>query len=310
MKKHHSIQEFKAINKTIVTIGTYDGVHLGHQKILHKIAEQANQLNYESVVLTFFPHPRMVLGKDTTIKLLNTLEEKEKFIAATGIDHLIIQKFDEAFSNLSAVDFVKRVLVDQLNIGKIIIGYDHKFGKGRTADIHDLTQFGKQFGFEVEQISAEEIGSITVSSTKVRNSLLDGNIALANQFLGQPYEFSGKIVEGKKIGRTIDFPTANIEISETYKLLPKNGVYIVTALIQNINVQGMMNIGTNPTIGENMQSIEVHFFNFNQDIYNQNITIQIIEKIREEAKFDSILDLQIQLIKDKQYCQKFFENQQ
>jgi len=310
LKKHHSIQEFKAINKTIVTIGTYDGVHLGHQKILHKIAEQANQLNYESVVLTFFPHPRMVLGKDTTIKLLNTLEEKEKFIAATGIDHLIIQKFDEAFSNLSAVDFVKRVLVDQLNIGKIIIGYDHKFGKGRTADIHDLTQFGKQFGFEVEQISAEEIGSITVSSTKVRNSLLDGNIALANQFLGQPYEFSGKIVEGKKIGRTIDFPTANIEISETYKLLPKNGVYIVTALIQNINVQGMMNIGTNPTIGENMQSIEVHFFNFNQDIYNQNITIQIIEKIREEAKFDSILDLQIQLIKDKQYCQKFFENQQ
>lgn len=310
MKKHHSIQEFKAINKTIVTIGTYDGVHLGHQKILHKIAEQANQLNYESVVLTFFPHPRMVLGKDTTIKLLNTLEEKEKFIAATGIDHLIIQKFDEAFSNLSAVDFVKRVLVDQLNIGKIIIGYDHKFGKGRTADIHDLTQFGKQFGFEVEQISAEEIGSITVSSTKVRNSLLDGNIALANQFLGQPYEFSGKIVEGKKIGRTIDFPTANIEISETYKLLPKNGVYIVTALIQNKNMQGMMNIGTNPTIGENMQSIEVHFFNFNQDIYNQNITIQIIEKIREEAKFDSILDLQIQLIKDKQYCQKFFENQQ
>ena len=310
MKKHHSIQEFKAINKTIVTIGTYDGVHLGHQKILHKIAEQANQLNYESVVLTFFPHPRMVLGKDTTIKLLNTLEEKEKFIAATGIDHLIIQKFDEAFSNLSAADFVKKVLVDQLNIGKIIIGYDHKFGKGRTADIHDLTQFGKQFGFEVEQISAEEIGSITVSSTKVRNSLLDGNIALANQFLGQPYEFSGKIVEGKKIGRTIDFPTANIEIGETYKLLPKNGVYIVTALIQNKNVQGMMNIGTNPTIGENMQSIEVHFFNFNQDIYNQNITIQIIEKIREEAKFDSILDLQIQLIKDKQYCQKFFENQQ
>ena len=201
-------------------------------------------------------------------------------------------------------------MVDQLNIGKIIIGYDHKFGKGRTADIHDLTQFGKQFGFEVEQISAEEIGSITVSSTKVRNSLLDGNIALANQFLGQPYEFSGKIVEGKKIGRTIDFPTANIEIGETYKLLPKNGVYIVTALIQNKNVQGMMNIGTNPTIGENMQSIEVHFFNFNQDIYNQNITIQIIEKIREEAKFDSILDLQIQLIKDKQYCQKFFENQQ
>jgi riboflavin kinase/FMN adenylyltransferase len=310
LKKHHAIQEFKAINKTIVTIGTYDGVHLGHKKILHKIAEQANQLNYESVVLTFFPHPRMVLGKDTTIKLLNTLEEKEKFIAATGIDHLIIQKFDEAFSNLSAVDFVKRVLVDQLNIGKIIIGYDHKFGKGRTADIHDLVQFGEQFGFEVEQISAEEIGSITVSSTKVRNSLLDGNIALANQFLGQPYEFSGKIVEGKKIGRTIDFPTANIEISETYKLLPKNGVYIVTALIQNINVKGMMNIGTNPTIGENMQSIEVHFFNFSQDIYNQNITIQIIEKIREEAKFDSILDLQIQLIKDKQYCQKFFENQQ
>jgi riboflavin kinase/FMN adenylyltransferase len=307
MKKHLNIQEFKAVKKAIITIGTFDGVHLGHQKILHKIAEQAGLFNYESVVLTFFPHPRMVLGKDTTIKLLNTLEEKEKLIEKTGIDHLIIQKFDEAFSNLSAADFVKQILVDKLNSGKIIIGYDHKFGKGRTADINNLIEFGKQFNFEVEEISAEEIGDIAVSSTKIRKALLEGNIQLVNQYLGYTFEFTGKVIEGKKIGRTIQFPTANISIEKNYKLLPKNGVYIITSKIDNINYHGMMNIGTNPTLGENQQTIEVHFFDFNQNIYNKKLTIKVLDKIREEQKFDSLEALQLQLNKDQTFSKSYFD---
>lgn len=307
MKKYLNIQEFKAVKKAIITIGTFDGVHLGHQKILHKIAEQAGLFNYESVVLTFFPHPRMVLGKDTTIKLLNTLEEKEKLIEKTGIDHLIIQKFDEAFSNLSAADFVKQILVDKLNSGKIIIGYDHKFGKGRTADINNLIEFGKQFNFEVEEISAEEIGDIAVSSTKIRKALLEGNIQLVNQYLGYTFEFTGKVIEGKKIGRTIQFPTANISIEKNYKLLPKNGVYIITSKIDNINYHGMMNIGTNPTLGENQQTIEVHFFDFNQNIYNKKLTIKVLDKIREEQKFDSLEALQLQLNKDQTFSKLYFD---
>lgn len=307
MQTHNSIHDFFSYQKTILTIGTFDGVHLGHQKILHKIAEQAGLFNYESVVLTFFPHPRMVLGKDTTIKLLNTLEEKEKLIEKTGIDHLIIQKFDEAFSNLSAADFVKQILVDKLNSGKIIIGYDHKFGKGRTADINNLIEFGKQFNFEVEEISAEEIGDIAVSSTKIRKALLEGNIQLVNQYLGYTFEFTGKVIEGKKIGRTIQFPTANISIEKNYKLLPKNGVYIITSKIDNINYHGMMNIGTNPTLGENQQTIEVHFFDFNQNIYNKKLTIKVLDKIREEQKFDSLEALQLQLNKDQTFSKSYFD---
>jgi riboflavin kinase/FMN adenylyltransferase len=307
LQTHNSIHDFFSYQKTILTIGTFDGVHLGHQKILHKIAEQAGLFNYESVVLTFFPHPRMVLGKDTTIKLLNTLEEKEKLIEKTGIDHLIIQKFDEAFSNLSAADFVKQILVDKLNSGKIIIGYDHKFGKGRTADINNLIEFGKQFNFEVEEISAEEIGDIAVSSTKIRKALLEGNIQLVNQYLGYTFEFTGKVIEGKKIGRTIQFPTANISIEKNYKLLPKNGVYIITSKIDNINYHGMMNIGTNPTLGENQQTIEVHFFDFNQNIYNKKLTIKVLDKIREEQKFDSLEALQLQLNKDQTFSKLYFD---
>ena len=310
LKTHYSVFDFNQLKQTIITIGTFDGVHLGHQSILKKVVEAKENNTYESSLLTFFPHPRMVLQQDTSIKLLNTIDEKAELLDKFGIDNLIIHPFDAAFSNLSAEEFVKEILIDRLNIHKIIIGHDHRFGKNRTADISDLILFGKKYGFEVEQINAHEIDEIAISSTKIRKALMEGNIKLANQFLGYSYFISGKVIEGKKIGRTLGFPTANIQINESYKLLPKNGVYIVSSEINDILYFGMMNIGTNPTIGENMQSIEVHFFNFNQDIYNQNITIQIIKKIREETKFDSILDLQIQLIKDKQYCQKFFDNQQ
>lgn len=271
-----------------------------------KNATQNNQ--YESLVLTFFPHPRMVLQQDSSIKLLNTIDEKATLLEKFGIDNLIIHPFDEAFSNLSAEEFVKNILVDKLNIHKIIIGHDHRFGKNRTADINDLIAFGKKYSFEVEQINAHEIDEIAISSTKIRKALIEGNIKLANQYLGYSYYISGKVVEGKKIGRTIGYPTANIQINENYKLLPKNGVYVVSSEIDNVLYFGMMNIGKNPTIGENDQSIEVHFFNLNEDIYNKNLQILILEHIREEQKFNSLSELQAQLDKDKLFSLNYIQN--
>ena len=271
-----------------------------------KNATQNNQ--YESLVLTFFPHPRMVLQQDSSIKLLNTIDEKATLLEKFGIDNLIIHPFDEVFSNLSAEEFVKNILVDKLNIHKIIIGHDHRFGKNRTADINDLILFGEKYKFEVEQINAKEIDEIAVSSTKIRKALLEANIKLANEYLGYSYFISGKVVEGKKIGRTIGFPTANIQINESYKLLPKNGVYVVSSKINNILYFGMMNIGKNPTLGENEQSIEIHFFDINEDIYNKNLQISILEHIREEQKFNSLTELQAQLEKDKLFSLNYIQN--
>ena len=271
-----------------------------------KNATQNNQ--YESLVLTFFPHPRMVLQQDSSIKLLNTIDEKATLLEKFGIDNLIIHPFDEVFSNLSAEEFVKNILVDKLNIHKIIIGHDHRFGKNRTADINDLILFGEKYKFEVEQINAKEIDEIAVSSTKIRKALLEANIKLANEYLGYSYFISGKVVEGKKIGRTIGFPTANIQINESYKLLPKNGVYVVSSKINNILYFGMMNIGKNPTLGDNEQSIEIHFFDINEDIYNENLQIAFLENIREEHKFNSITELQAQLEKDKIFSLDFIRN--
>ena len=308
MKIYKSINEVLTPKKTIITIGTYDGVHLGHKSILKKMKKATLKNIYESVVLTFFPHPRMVLQQDSSIKLLNTIDEKATLLEKFGIDNLIIHPFDEAFSNLSAEEFVKDILVDKLNIHKIIIGHDHRFGKNRSADINDLISFGKKYGFEVEQISAKEIDEIAISSTKIRKALLDGNIKLANEYLGYPYFISGKVVDGKKIGRTIGFPTANIQINESYKLLPKNGVYVVSSKINNILYFGMMNIGKNPTLGDNEQSIEIHFFDINEDIYNKNLQISILEHIREEQKFNSLNELQAQLEKDKLFSLNYIQN--
>ncbi|MFM7896295.1 MAG: bifunctional riboflavin kinase/FAD synthetase [Flavobacterium sp.] len=308
MKTHYSVFDFNQLKQTIITIGTFDGVHLGHQSILKKVVEAKENNTYESSLLTFFPHPRMVLQQDTSIKLLNTIDEKAELLDKFGIDNLIIHPFDAAFSNLSAEEFVKEILIDRLNIHKIIIGHDHRFGKNRTADISDLILFGKKYGFEVEQINAHEIDEIAISSTKIRKALMEGNIKLANQFLGYSYFISGKVIDGKKIGRTLGFPTANIQINESYKLLPKNGVYVVSSEIDNVLYFGMMNIGKNPTIGENDQSIEVHFFNLNEDIYNKNLQISILEHIREEQKFNSLSELQAQLDKDKLYSLNYIQN--
>lgn len=308
MKIYQSTINFSTNRKTIVTIGTFDGVHIGHQSILKKLIHSAREQKNESIVLTFFPHPRMVLQQDSSIKLLNTIDEKATLLEKFGLDYLIIQPFDETFSNMLAEDFVKNVLVDKLNIHKIIIGHDHRFGKNRIADINDLIDFGKKYNFEVEQISAQDIDEITISSTKIRKALLDGKIKLANQFLGYSYFISGYVIEGKKIGRTINFPTANIQINESYKLLPKNGVYVISSIINNVLYFGMMNIGKNPTIGENQQSIEVHFFELNENIYNKNLQISILEHIREEQKFNSLTELKAQLERDKLFSLNYIQN--
>ncbi len=306
LKIFHTINDFHSTKKTILTLGTFDGVHIGHKKILERVIQSkdsATQNNaYESLVLTFFPHPRMVLQEKSEIKLLNTISEKIDLLEKIGIENLVIHPFDENFSRLSAEEFVSKVLVQQFNIQKIIIGHDHRFGRNRTANIDDLIAFGKQYGFEVEQISVQEINAISVSSTKIRKALEEGDIALANKYLGYSYFLAGTIIKGKQLGRTIGFPTANLKIEENYKLIPKNGVYIVGSLINQKTVYGMMNIGFNPTVDGENHSIEIHFFDFDKDIYHQKISVSILHRIRSEEKFESISLLKTQLEKDTTYA--------
>lgn len=298
MKTFSNIRDYNN-KKSVVTIGTFDGVHIGHKKILERIIFNAKELNCESVVLTFFPHPRMVLQDNSVVQLLNTLDEKKILLEKTGIDNLIIHPFNQEFSRLTAEEFVKEILVNQLNIRKIIIGYDHRFGRNRTANINDLIVFGKEYGFEVEQISVQEINDNAVSSTKIRNAILERNITLANNYLGYNYFFSGIVVKGKQLGRTIGFPTANIKIKEDYKLIPKNGVYIVKSLYNKKTIFGLMNIGTRPTVEGTNQTIEVFFIDFDKTIYDETLTIEFIEFIRDEQKFDSLDSLKYQINKDK-----------
>lgn len=308
LKIFNSIQSFNATKPTIVTIGTFDGVHLGHQKIVAQITKNAHALNCESLVLTFFPHPRMVLQEGTEMKQLNTLNEKIALLDNLGIDNLVIHPFDKEFSRLTAEEFVKKVLVDVFKIKKIIIGHDHRFGRNRTATIGDLINFGETYGFEVEQISAEEINEVSISSTKIRNALLEGNTELAANYLGYDYSLTGIIFKGKQLGRTIGYPTANITIEEDYKLIPNNGVYIAKSVLNGKTVFGMMNIGTRPTVDGTKQTIEINFFDFKQDLYGQKITIFLLHRMRSEQKFESIDALKNQLGKDKKTALSFIEN--
>ncbi|MDO6596503.1 bifunctional riboflavin kinase/FAD synthetase [Oceanihabitans sp. 2_MG-2023] len=305
MKIIQSFQDLES-HKTIATIGTFDGVHIGHQKIIERLSKTAKKENLKSVVLTFFPHPRMVLQKDANIKLINTIEERSKILNQLGIDYLCIKTFTKEFSRITAENFVKDILVKQLNIKKIIIGYDHHFGRNRSANIEDLKKFGEAYNFEVEEISAQDINDVAVSSTKIRKALNEGDIKTANAFLGYHFMLNGKVTKGKGLGKTISFPTANISLSEDYKLIPKQGVYVVHSKYKNQDLYGMMNIGTNPTISNNTKlTIEVHFFHFNEDIYNENLTIEILNRIRNEQKFESLEALKNQIKKDKIVAQKF-----
>ena len=283
----------------VTTIGTFDGVHIGHQKILNHVVNLAKKQGYTPIVLTLFPHPRMVLQKDDSIKLLNTIDERIAILKSLGIEEVVVKKFTKQFANLSAKEYVKNILVDELNTKQIVIGYDHHFGKNRSANITDLKSFAQQYDFKVEEISAQDIKDVTVSSTKIRNALDKGEIALANSFLGYSYFITGTVIKGKGLGRTISFPTANLYIKESYKLIPNDGVYVVKSQVENKNIFGMMNIGTNPTVDGKTRSIEVHFFNFKANLYEVELKIEFLKRLRNEEKFENLEALKVQLKKDK-----------
>jgi len=308
MKRFNNINEFNCKKSTIITIGTFDGVHLGHQKILKKLNIEAENNGLESSVLTFFPHPRTVLNPNSSLKLINTIEERISLFKKSKIDNLIVHPFTKEFSELDSEDYVKNILVDQLKAKIVLIGYDHKFGKNRTADINNLKEYGIKYNFEVIEIKAEEINDIAISSTKIRNSIEEGDIQLTNSYLGYEFSFFGKVVKGNSIGKTLGFPTANIKIGTDLKLIPKNGVYLISTIINQKIIFGMMNIGIKPTTNENTKSIEVNLFDFDQDLYDTNITIYIKQFLREEIKFDSLNELKLQIEKDKITCNSIINN--
>lgn len=300
MRKVKNLENYKSNHPTVVTIGTFDGVHIGHQKIIKRLINTGKLEGLKSVILTFFPHPRMVLQKDSNIKLINTIKERHDILDDLGLDYLLIKKFTQEFSRLSAEEFVKRILVDKINAKRVIIGYDHRFGRNRNADINDLKTFGDTYGFEVEEISAQDIDDVSVSSTKIRNAIREGDIKKANAYLGYRFMLSGEVTKGKGLGKQLRFPTANIEIDEDYKIIPKQGAYIIASKIEDTTIYGMMNIGMNPTVNGSKQTIEVHFFDFNKDLYGKTIQIDLLHRIRDEEKFESLEALKLQLGKDKE----------
>lgn len=308
MKEHKGAHAFKSDNPTVITIGTFDGVHAGHQKIISRLVETAKMSKLESAILTFFPHPRMVLQEDSDIKLIHTIEERRQILENSGLDHLIIHPFTHQFSRLTALEFVRDILVNRLNAKKVIIGYDHRFGRNRTANINTLREFGEQFDFEVEEISQQDIEDVAVSSTKIRKSLMEGRVELANAYLQHPFTLTGKIVAGKGMGKDFGYPTANLQIEEDYKLIPKIGVYVVRAMIDEIPYFGMMNIGTNPTVGGKEITIETYFFLLNKDLYGRKLQIELLTRIRDEKKFDSIDALKIAMKQDEAFCERYISD--
>ena len=310
MKVHHTIQKFKEKTHTsILTIGTFDGVHIGHQKIIEQLNQSKKQATDKSIILTFFPHPRRVIHYGSEIKMLNTMEEKVQLLEKFGLDHLVIEPFTEEFSQLSALNFTRNILVNQLSIKKLIIGYDHHFGKNREGNFEQLQEYGALYNFEVEEISAQEIENVSVSSTKIRKALENGFIEKANTYLGYNYLLTGKIVKGKGLGRKINFPTINIHIEEGYKLIPKKGVYIIKTKINKNNLFGIMNIGFRPTVSGKNQTIEVHLLDFKENLYGEKIQIEICKRLRDEQKFDSIEALSHQINKDENHARNWIKNQ-
>ena len=304
MKVVQDIQNYNSDTKSILTIGTFDGVHVGHQKIIKALVEEARNKKLLANVLTFFPHPRMVLQKDAQIKLIDTLAEKETFLRKLGVDTLIIHPFSKEFSRLSALEFTRDILVNQLKIAELFIGYDHRFGKNREATVADLTSFGKTYDFKVNIIPAQDVSAITVSSTKIRTAISDGDFTKVVDFLGRFFQLSGTVSKGQSLGRTINFPTANLLIDSQHKIIPPKGVYLVSIFHKQNQYYGMMNIGTRPTLNGDKQTIEVHIFEFDENIYDSTLTINLIEKIRDEQKFESLDALKKQLIKDKEICKR------
>ncbi len=300
MKIYNHFSDFKRLKNAVVTIGTFDGVHYGHQKIIKRLCELAKATGGESVILTFFPHPRLIIDPENQeLKMINTIDEKAKILASLGVDHLIITPFTRDFSNLSPTEYIKNILVDTIGVKNLIVGYDHRFGKDRAGGMPQLEAEAKVYDYKIEVIPEQDINDVAVSSTKVRNALLSGKVALAANYLGYNFSLYGRVIKGDKIGRTIGFPTANIFIEETYKLIPSDGIYAVTVDMSGQTFKGMAYIGQRPTINGMTRNIEVNIFDFNQEIYGQYITMTFLQFLREDVKFTGLETLKIQLQKDK-----------
>lgn len=301
MKVYHGIQEFVKLSNAVVTSGTFDGVHLGHQKILNRLKEVAQQTGGETVVITFYPHPRSIISPDnSTVKLLSTLDEKIELLTQNGIQHLLIIPFTRAFSELSSEHFIQQVLVETIGTKTLVIGYDHRFGKNREGSFEYLKEHSFHYGFAVEEIHRQDIEHVTISSSNIRKALMDGEVSKADHFLGRNYSLSGVIVKGKQLGRTIGFPTANIQVREVAKLIPVDGVYAVKVDYRDDVFDGMLNIGNRPTVDGTYQTIEVNIFDFDKEIYGENLTIEFIERVRSEKKFSSLDELKQQIVLDKE----------
>ncbi|MCX6311785.1 MAG: bifunctional riboflavin kinase/FAD synthetase [Bacteroidetes bacterium] len=304
MKVYKHIDEFIAANNPVVTTGTFDGVHLGHQQILSRLKETAKKCDGETVLLTFFPHPRMVLFPDYKPLLLNSLEEKIQLLENAGIDHLIVHPFDREFSLLSSKEFISKILVEKLHTKKLVIGYDHHFGNNREGTFEHLKKFGPIYGFDVEEIPAKEVENTSVSSTRIREALMSGNVEVAASFLGYNYQLTGTVVKGRMIGRSIDFPTANVMVNDFYKLIPSDGVYAVWVKRGNEKMKGMLNIGMRPTVNGKERTIEVNILDFNGDLYGESLTLEFAKRLRDEQKFDGIESLKKQLLADREETKK------
>lgn len=300
MRIHQNISTLPSFRHAVVTIGTFDGVHTGHMAIIQQMLDEAKAIDGETVIITFHPHPRSIIGSGSdALMLLSTPEEKSQRLSSLGIDHLVIIPFTEAFAAMTAEEYVRVFLVHHFHPAKIIIGYDHRFGHGRTGDYALLETLGKSFGFEVVEIPAQVQQTITVSSTQIRSLLKDGQIEKANAYLGYPYMISGKVVEGDKRGRTIGYPTANLSIGNKEKMLPSDGVYAVTVLVKGHVFKGMMNIGYRPTVSGTFRSVEVNIFDFSEEIYGETLQVMVHRFIRSEQRFPSLDALKAQLHQDK-----------
>lgn len=307
-------QDFEGVEdipNAVLTIGTFDGVHLGHQKIIESLNAEAKKIGGESVLFTFYPHPRMVLYPESHgLQLIQTQVEKTEKLKKIGLQNVIVHPFTKEFSRLTALEFVRDFLVNKLNVKKLVIGYDHQFGKNREGSLEFLKEISETYGFEVIEIKAQEIDEVNISSTKIRNAVLGGNMKLAKEFLGEPFELRGKVIKGKELGRQIGYPTANIEIGSDVKLMPKAGVYAVNAILEDGKlVNGMLNLGSNPTVGtinDNKQSVEVHLFDFDQQLYGEFLKVQLLSWFRDETKFESINELTAQLKEDETNIRNFF----
>ena len=300
MKVYHSISDFQNVSRPILTTGTFDGVHFGHKIIIDRLKEIAKNQNGETVLLTFSPHPRMVLFPDDhNLQLINTLDEKIKLLEQAGIEHLIIHPFNKEFSRTTSMQFVRDIIVNELNTHKLVIGYNHHFGRNREGSFEHLKEYAPLYGFEVEEISAQLIDDVSISSTKIRNSLLSGDVSKAADYLGYNYPLKGQVIEGQQIGRTLGFPTANLKVLDGSKLIPKDGVYAVHVEVKRQTFKAMMNIGNNPSLISKKHSLEVHIFDFDSDIYDEQIEVRFIKRIREEISFDNLDALKIQLEQDE-----------